>query len=72
MKYNELFDANGIFIQTEHYLLRRLFPEDKPYYQQLAKTETPNFLQKTGRSKRSPSRISFPCKQTAAHRPFLF
>ncbi|MGN0136216.1 GNAT family N-acetyltransferase [Anaerotignum sp.] len=47
MKYNDLFDANGIFTQTEHYLLRRIFPEDKPYYQQLAKAETPHFLQST-------------------------
>lgn len=45
MKYNELFDANGIFTQTEQYLLRRILPKDRPFYQQLAKAETPVFLQ---------------------------
>lgn len=47
MKYNDLSDANGIFAQTEHYVLRRISHEDKPYYQQLAKAETPDFLQST-------------------------
>lgn len=47
MKYNDLFDANGIFTQTEHYILRRILPEDQPFYQQLAKEETPAFLQNT-------------------------
>lgn len=45
MKYNDLFFADGSFAQTEHYLLRRIFPEDKPHYQQLAQAETPTFLQ---------------------------
>ncbi|MGM9917201.1 GNAT family N-acetyltransferase [Anaerotignum sp.] len=47
MKYKDLFDANGIFTQTEHYILRRILPEDQPFYQQLAKAETPAFLQNT-------------------------
>lgn len=47
MKYNDLFDANGIFTQTEHYILRRILPEDQPFYQQLAKAETPAFLHNT-------------------------
>ena len=47
MKYNDLFDANGIFTQTEHYILRRILPEDQPFYQQLAKAETPDYLQNT-------------------------
>ena len=47
MKYNDLFDTNGIFIQTERYMLRRILPEDQPFYQQLAKEETPAFLQNT-------------------------
>ena len=50
MKYNDLFHANGSFAQTEHYLLRPISPKDKPHYQQLAKAETPAFLQDTGTS----------------------
>lgn len=45
MKFDDLFHDNGIFVQTEHYILRRILPEEKPYYQQLAKAESPAFLQ---------------------------
>ena len=47
MNDNDLFDANGIFTQTEHYILRRILPEDQPFYQQLAQAETPAFPQNT-------------------------
>ncbi|MGN1230415.1 MAG: GNAT family N-acetyltransferase [Anaerotignum sp.] len=45
MKFHNLFHADGSFTQTEHYLLRPISPEDKSDYQQLAKAETPAFLQ---------------------------
>lgn len=45
MNYHDLFDANGIFIETEKYILRRILPEDLPYYQSLAQKESPDFLQ---------------------------
>ena len=44
MKYNDLFDADGIFLQTEAYTLRRIRPADLPRYEALAKAETPTFL----------------------------
>lgn len=45
MKYDDLFDADGIFLKTETYLLRRILPADLPDYERLAKAETPTFLQ---------------------------
>lgn len=45
MKYNDLFDADGIFLETETYLLRRISPADLSDYEALAKAETPTFLQ---------------------------
>lgn len=47
MNYNDLFDANGIFTETENCILRRIRPEDFPYYEKLAQQETPSFLQNT-------------------------
>lgn len=44
MKQHDLFNANGIFLQTENYLLRRISPEEKPYYETMARAETPEFL----------------------------
>ncbi|MBR2851322.1 MAG: hypothetical protein IKB91_02890 [Anaerotignum sp.] len=29
MKFDDLFDANGIFLTTEHYILRRILPREK-------------------------------------------
>ena len=45
MKFDDLFDADGIFLHTEHYTLRRIQPEEKKEYETLAQAETPNFLQ---------------------------
>ncbi len=45
MKFDNLFDASGIFLDTEHYILRRILPEEKNKYEELAQTETPDFLQ---------------------------
>ncbi|MBQ7103631.1 MAG: hypothetical protein IJN89_06195, partial [Anaerotignum sp.] len=45
MKFSDLCDANGIFLKTENYTLRRILAEEKIYYEKLAQTETPNFLQ---------------------------
>lgn len=50
MNYNELFDANGIFAETENYILRRIQPEELPCYEKLAQKETPDFLQNTSLS----------------------
>ena len=47
MKFDDLFDANGIFLHTEHYTLRRIQPEEKKGYEALAQAETPEFLQPT-------------------------
>ena len=41
MKFNDFFDANGIFLKTEHYILRRITAEEKPYYEELARAEHP-------------------------------
>ena len=45
MKFSDLCDANGIFLKTENYTLRRILAEEKIYYEKLAQTETPDFLQ---------------------------
>ena len=45
MKFDDLFDANGIFLQTERYTLRRILAAEKPNYESLAKEEHPDFLQ---------------------------
>ena len=45
MKFDDLFDANGIFLYTEHYILRRIQPEEKKEYEALAQAEIPEFLQ---------------------------
>ena len=45
MQYKDLFDANGIFLKTENYILRRILSEEKPYYEKMAQTEHPAFLQ---------------------------
>ncbi len=47
MKFDNLFDASGIFLHTEHYILRRILPEEKKNYEKLAQSETPDFLQNT-------------------------
>ena len=44
MHFNDLFDAKGIFLQTENYILRRILPEEKEKYEILAQTENPEFL----------------------------
>ena len=45
MNHNDLFDAAGIFIETENYILRRIRSEELPYYEKLAQKEAPDFLQ---------------------------
>ena len=45
MKFDDLFDANGIFLKTTNYILRRIAAEEKPYYEELARAEHPDFLQ---------------------------
>ncbi|MBQ2411909.1 MAG: hypothetical protein II313_00605, partial [Anaerotignum sp.] len=45
MQFNDLFDASGIFLKTENYILRRISAEEKPYYEKMAQTEHPDFLQ---------------------------
>ena len=47
MNHNQLFAADCSFIQTKKYILHRILPEEKPYYQALAQAETPDFLQNT-------------------------
>ena len=47
MKFDDLFDAKGIFLHTEHYTLRRILPEEKNKYESLAQAENPAFLQNT-------------------------
>ncbi|WP_458406995.1 GNAT family N-acetyltransferase [Anaerotignum sp.] len=44
MKFDDLFDANGIFLQTENHILRRILPEEKESYETLAQAENPDFL----------------------------
>ena len=41
MKLSDLFDANGIFLKTPNYILRRIAAEEKPYYEELARAEHP-------------------------------
>ena len=45
MQFNDLFDAKGIFLQTENYILRRILPAEKEKYEALAQAENPDFLQ---------------------------
>ena len=45
MKFDHLFDANDIFLQPKHYILRRILPEEKENYEALAQRESPSFLQ---------------------------
>lgn len=45
MKFDDLFDAGGIFLQTEKYILRRVLQEEKEQYEVLAQAENPDFLQ---------------------------
>ncbi|MBQ2879307.1 MAG: GNAT family N-acetyltransferase [Anaerotignum sp.] len=45
MKFDDLFDADGIFLTTEQYILRRIRPAEKESYEKLAQAETPAFLQ---------------------------
>lgn len=47
MNFDDLFDANSIFLQTEKYILRCIHPEDMPFYETLAQKESPAFLQIT-------------------------
>lgn len=47
MKFDDLFDVNSIFLKTEHYILRRILPEEKKHYESLAQAESPAFLQDT-------------------------
>ena len=42
MKFDDLFDANGIFLKTPNYILRRIAAEEKPYYEELARAEHPD------------------------------
>jgi len=44
MKFDALFDANGIFLTTEHYTLRRILPEEQRNYEILARKEQLDFL----------------------------
>ena len=44
MNHNDLFDADGIFTVTEHYILRRISVAEKQDYEALAQAETPEFL----------------------------
>lgn len=39
MRFQDLFDAKGIFLTTEHYTLRRILPEEKEQYAALALAE---------------------------------
>lgn len=41
---NQFFDENSIFAETEHYLLRRILPQDRQSYEQLALHTLPDFL----------------------------
>jgi RimJ/RimL family protein N-acetyltransferase len=41
MKFIDLFDADGIFLKTPNYILRRIAAEEKPYYEELARAEHP-------------------------------
>ncbi|MBR4283892.1 MAG: GNAT family N-acetyltransferase [Anaerotignum sp.] len=41
MKFVDLFDADGIFLKTPNYILRRIAAEEKPYYEELARAEHP-------------------------------
>ena len=43
MKFDDLFDADGIFLTTSNYILRRIAAEDKPYYEKLAWAEHPHY-----------------------------
>ena len=41
MKFVDLFDADGIFLKTQNYILRHIAAEEKPYYEELARAEHP-------------------------------
>ena len=45
MQFKDLFAADGIFLKTENYILRRISADEKPYYEKMAQTEHPDFLQ---------------------------
>lgn len=45
MRFDDLFDANGIFLKTQNHILRRILPEEKSFYEALAQTENLSFLQ---------------------------
>lgn len=42
--HTHFFDTNGIFAETEQYLLRRILPQDRKSYEQLALHTLPDFL----------------------------
>lgn len=44
MQFHDLFDANSIFLQTKNYILLRILPAEKSFYETLADAETPDFL----------------------------
>ncbi len=44
MQYTDLFQRDDIFTETKHYILRRIQPEEFPYYEKLAQQETPSFI----------------------------
>ena len=44
MEYNDLFDSNGIFLETERYILRRIQPEDLPQYEKMAQADFSQYL----------------------------
>lgn len=48
MPFDTFFDQNNLFLQTEHYLLCRISPSEKPCYARLAEKETPDFLRNSG------------------------
>lgn len=48
MPFDTFFDQNNLFLQTEHYLLRRISPSEQPLYARLAERETPDFLRDSG------------------------
>ncbi len=44
MRFDDLFDANGIFLQTERYILSRISLNEKPLYEALAREASPDCL----------------------------
>ena len=45
MKFDDLFHADGIFLQTKNYILRRILPEEKNCYEALSQADLPDLLQ---------------------------